>query len=53
MKIVVDENISYGKEAFKNLGEVELIPGREIDKKHLIDKDALIVRSITNVKKDL
>jgi len=53
MKIVVDENISYGKEAFENLGEVELVPGREITNEHLIDKDALIVRSITNVNKAL
>ena len=53
MKIIVDENISYGKEAFENLGKVELIPGREIKNKHLIDKDALIVRSITKVNKDL
>ena len=53
MKIVVDENISYGKEAFENLGEVELIPGREITNKYLLDKDALIVRSITNVNKYL
>ena len=53
MKIVVDENISYGKEAFENLGEVELIPGREITNKCLLDKDALIVRSITDVNEDL
>lgn len=53
MKIVVDENISYGKQAFENLGNVELIPGREITNEHIIDKDALIVRSITNVNNEL
>jgi len=53
MKIVVDENISYGKEAFEIVGEVELFHGREIKSKHLTNKDALIIRSITNVNKNL
>lgn len=53
MKIVVDENISFGKEAFENLGEVELIHGRKITNDHLINADALVVRSITNVNEDL
>lgn len=53
MKIVIDENITYGKEAFENLGEVTLLPGREITNALLVDKDALFVRSVTNVNKEL
>jgi len=53
MKIIVDENISFGKEAFKQFGEVVLINGRKISNAHLKDSDALIVRSITNVNKEL
>ena len=53
MKIVVDENISFGKEAFENFGEVELIHGRKITNESLKNADALIVRSITNVNKKL
>ncbi len=53
MRIVVDENISLGKEAFEKLGDVELIHGRKIENKNLIDADALIVRSITKVNEDL
>lgn len=53
MKIVIDENITYGKEAFETFGEVTLLPGRTITNAALIDKDALLVRSVTNVNKDL
>ena len=53
MKIVIDENITYGKEAFEDFGEVTLLPGRAITNDALIDKEALFVRSVTNVNKDL
>lgn len=53
MKIVVDENISYGEEAFSSIGEVMLSHGREIDNPMLKDADALVVRSITNVDETL
>lgn len=53
MKIVVDENISFAKEAFSLFGEVILLPGREIKKNYLKDADVLIVRSITNVDEAL
>ncbi len=53
MKIVIDENITYGKEAFQTFGEITLLPGRTITNAALIDKDALLVRSVTNVNKDL
>jgi erythronate-4-phosphate dehydrogenase len=53
MKIIVDENISFGKEAFSDLGDVILSHGRKISNHMLNDADALIVRSITNVNREL
>lgn len=53
MKIVVDENVAFAEEAFSKFGEVRLLHGREIDKPILKDVDALIVRSITRINKDL
>ncbi len=53
MKIVVDENISFGKEAFSALGDVVLVHGREISNSILKDADILIVRSITKVNEEL
>ncbi len=53
MKITVDENIAYAKEAFSQFGDVELLHGRKITPESVKDSDALIVRSITKVNKDL
>jgi len=53
MKILVDENIPYGKEAFGTLGDVETAPGRSITKDMLTEVNALMVRSITRVNEDL
>lgn len=53
MKILADENIPQAKEAFTNFGEVKLAHGRQITKEMLVDIDALIVRSITNVNEKL
>ena len=53
MKITADENIAYAKEAFSQFGEVELLHGRKITPESVKDSDALIVRSITKVNKDL
>lgn len=53
MKLIVDENITCGKEAFSKFGKVYLHPGREISKEIVKDADALIVRSITNVNEEL
>jgi len=49
VKIIVDENIPFGREAFENFGDVELCNGREIDASICKNADALIVRSITKV----
>ena len=53
MKIVVDENVAFAEEAFSKFGEVQLLHGRKIDKSVLKDADALIVRSITKINKQL
>ncbi len=53
MKLVVDENIPQGKEAFETFGDVVFSAGREINNNLLKDADALIVRSITQVNEEL
>lgn len=53
MKILVDENIPQAKEAFSKFGDVKLAHGRQITNEMLLDIDALIVRSITNVNEKL
>jgi len=53
LKITVDENIAYAKEAFSGLGEVTLLHGRKITSASLKDSDILIIRSITKVDKNL
>jgi erythronate-4-phosphate dehydrogenase len=49
MKIVADANIPYVEEAFGKLGQVTLLPGREIGPMQVRDADVLIVRSVTPV----
>lgn len=49
MKIIVDENIPYGREAFSTLGEVVTRPGRAISPDDVRDAELLLVRSITKV----
>ena len=53
MKIIVDENITQGKEAFSKFGEVNLLNGRDITNEKLEDVDVLITRSITKVNEEL
>lgn len=53
IKIVADENIELIREAFADIGELSVLPGRKISKKELLDADALLVRSVTKVNKDL
>lgn len=53
MKIIVDENIEFGREAFEQFGEVILSHGRKITNEMLKDASALIVRSITSVNEEL
>ncbi len=53
LNIVADCNIPQVTEAFKDIGNVILIPGREIDKSHLVDCRALLVRTVTEVSPEL
>ncbi len=53
MKIIADENIPFVAECFSSIGEVEVVPGREITPGVVADADVLLVRSITPVSADL
>ena len=53
MKIVCAETVLLGEEAFTHAGKTEVIPDREITRDHLLDADALIVRSKTKVNSEL
>jgi erythronate-4-phosphate dehydrogenase len=53
MQIVADENIPFVKECFSSAGDCLTIHGRKITPEILKDADALLVRSITKVNKDL
>jgi len=49
MKIVADPNVPYIHEAFASLGDVTLVPGRQLTAAHVSDADLLLVRSVTPV----
>jgi erythronate-4-phosphate dehydrogenase len=53
MKLIVDENIAFAKEAFSNFGNLKLLNGRSITNNEVKDADVLIVRSITQVDSEL
>ena len=53
LRIIIDENIAYAKEAFGQFGEVTLLPGNRIYNSELKTADILIVRSVTSVNEDL
>lgn len=53
MRIVSDSNILSIKSSLQDSAELRLLPGREISREHLLDADALLVRSITRVDEDL
>ena len=53
MKTIVAETVMLGREAFETLGEVEVIPDREIGPQHLKNADALMIRSKTKASRDL
>ena len=53
MKIIADQNIPFVEACFSSIGEVALTPGRQITPELVKDTDALLVRSITKVNKDL
>ena len=49
MRIVADANLVAVSEHFSAIGEVALVPGRELTAAHLGDADLLLVRSVTPV----
>ncbi|GAB5533797.1 MAG: 4-phosphoerythronate dehydrogenase PdxB [Rubricoccaceae bacterium] len=49
LRLVADANIPAALEAFSGFGEARLLPGREIERRHLVDADVLLVRSVTRV----
>lgn len=53
MKIVADQNIPLAKELFSELGDITSLPGREITSNDIADADILLVRSVTNVNREL
>ncbi len=53
MKTVVAETVMLGREAFETLGEVVVVPDRQIGPQHLADADALIIRSKTKATAEL
>ena len=53
MKIVADRDIFQVESLFSPLGELILLPGREITPAHVRDADALLVRTVTRVNEFL
>lgn len=53
MKILVDENMPYAQQLFRQLGDVQAVAGRPLPESALQGADALMVRSITNVNEAL
>lgn len=53
LRIIIDENIALAQQAFKQFGQVILLPGNKISNKELKKADILIVRSVTKVDKNL
>jgi len=53
MRLVVDENMAAGRQAFAAFGDVITVPGREIDTEGVSRADALMVRSVTRVDRAL
>lgn len=52
-KIVIDDAVPFAKEMFSHLGTIITLPGRAISHADLVDADALIVRSRTQVNQAL
>ena len=53
MKIIADENIPCADKAFASLGDVVLLPGRDMRPEQVRDADILLVRSVTRVDQAL
>ncbi len=53
MKIVADANIPFVKECFSSVGDVKIVPGRQMTPQIVADADGLLVRSVTPVNSTL
>lgn len=53
MKIVCASSVLFGKEAFSTLGEVAVVPDKEISRDHLRDVQVLVTRSKTDFNEKL
>jgi len=51
--IIIDDAIPYAEAIFNHLGQIKLMPGRDINADAVKQADALIVRSRTQVNADL
>ena len=53
LTIVADENMEAVVETMGDLGSVQLVNGRELQRRHLLEADVLLVRSVTRVNEAL
>ncbi len=53
MKIIADQNMPLVQALFASYGQVYLLPGREITAADVADADVLLVRSVTEVNRQL
>ena len=53
IKILADSNFKSSMDFFTPFAEIQFIEGRLIDREHLAGVDALLVRSVTEINKDL
>ncbi|MCV2524833.1 MAG: 4-phosphoerythronate dehydrogenase, partial [Candidatus Lightella neohaematopini] len=53
MKILIDEEIPYGKLLFNLIGQVNLISSTQISSKILRNVDILVIRSVTQINQKL
>ena len=53
MRIVADNKIAHVETAFASLGDLVLLPGREIGIDAVADADILLIRSVTKVDEKL
>ncbi|MET1254129.1 4-phosphoerythronate dehydrogenase [Aliikangiella maris] len=53
LNLVADEDMPHVHEWFSPVADITLLPGRQINAEHLIGKDALLCRSVTQVNAEL
>ncbi|TNC82615.1 MAG: 4-phosphoerythronate dehydrogenase PdxB [Oleiphilus sp.] len=53
LRIVADENITLLENFFGEIGQIRMLPGREINARDVSEADILLVRSVTRVDESL